>query len=562
MADNGILQTPPIPVFIERKMTGIDPSNDLITSYKIKNSYCGILRLSPNSSATLIEDNIFDSTDNNAVFTSYKDSVADYLDSQFVRVSTSDGVMLDMRMTKNAIEYSNLYINGALKTSSGIIAYMRSTGQFKIGNLVFPTTFNAKDTNTTTAHNQIYVPITRENFQRGYILVNTAEDGMAPAFEYLNGEELISNFVADSMSNLKSLPAGSIHWVPITIAQYYSLLSNANNEHNGKNLNSDSIIRDFLLCDGGVYHIKDYPELAKVLYKEQVNYWAPESTADNASMILNSGDCVNTDDGTFRVPDFRAMFMQYLIPVLEKWNAPGNKAGDYEIDSNKHPKHAIDINLDKHYHYIVLDNSFTGHTHTRHAANGAISFGTAVQYNGNTAKKDAYGLDIFNTDGSKPLNRFGNGEVGTAATKSYSGGHGGEGCHQQACFPAVGRYGPSYVYRPYMSDRNCKVGSHTGGYFLSSSRLYKGAKNETLSMDDYHGISSYNISMQLPDDTLKGGKDDNGNYININTNLNYTNAGSIYKNSKEYVSNVEGMVDMYGKENTPEYFACLPLIKI
>lgn len=582
MAASANIDNPPIPVLKERKVTGLDAATGLINSYKIKNSYCGILRLSPNSSGTFNEVNNFEPDENaeGIVYTSYIDSVANALKSQFVRVSTSDGIMLDMRISENAIEYNNLYVNGAVKTSSGVVCYMGEDDQFKIGNLIFPTTINSKDTNTNTAHDKLFVPTNRENIKDGYILVNTAEDGMPPVFEYLNAEELISAFVVESMSHMNCLPAGSIHWMPVTIQQYKELLHDSNNEHNGRNLSADSIIRDFLLCDGSVYNIKDFPELAKALYKEKVNYWGLESTASNAALTLKTANCVDVNAGTFRVPDFRAMFMQYLIPKMELWNAEGNRAGDYEIDSNKHPKHAVDIDLDKHYHYIVLDNSFdtAASTHTRtsytpaqtsaHAnKESAIRFGTAITYrtaaadnpdNGEIkgyhySNKDGHGLEIFNPNGSKPLNRYGNGRTG-AGLKASHGGAGGGGCHQKSCFGAHGGQGPSYVYTVYFSDRNCKVGGHTGGYFLSSSTRYKGNKDETLPLSDYHGISSWNFSMQVDNETLKA----NGLLLNYTT----PGSGSIYENEKQYVSDVNGMVDMYGKENTPEYFACLPLIKI
>lgn len=545
-----------LPIYKERRMTGRQDNGAGISSYKIKNSYCGILRLSPNSSATLIENNNFTTEEDSVSYINYRDNIEDLIDKQFIRVSSSDGVMLDMRISTNAIEYTNLYINGAVSTESGIVCYMNDDDVFQIGNLTLPTTYNSKPTSSPKP-NKIYEPLTRENLKDGYILVNTAEDGQTPNFEFLNGIELIRSFVNDSMNELRSLPTGSIHWMPVSIKQYEELLNrkdaagNNINAHNGNNLFADTIIRDFLLCDGSLYNIKDFPELAKILKGEKTRYWYK----NGSYMVSEVDDCIKTiadgkerPAGTFRVPDMRSMFMQYLIPTLDMANKEGNNTGDYEIDSNKVPTLAVDRNSDLHYHYIVLDSPFTSVAgeHTKLSQNSKINFGSTIS-------GTDIGLPVFNSSNpSTPLTRYGSGKIGTWEGR---GGLGGGGCHQQPCFGATGRSGPSYIYYTYLSNRNCTVGGHTCGYFLSSSKRYRGGKNESLPLNNYHGVSSFNILMHTP--ITYGTKD----------KINYTNNREVYNKTKtnQYVSSqngISGLTKMYGKENTPEYFACLPLIKI
>lgn len=545
-----------LPVYKERRISELDSSKTACSSYKIKNSYCGILRLSPNSSSTLIENNNFASADGSTTYINYRDNIKDLIDKQFIRVSSSDGVMLDMRITNNAIEYNNLYVNGAVKTSSGIVCYMNEDDTFRLGNLIFPTTYNSKPT-STPAPDKVYVPLTRENLQDGYILVNMAEDGQPADFQFVNGIELIRSFVTDSMNELRSLPTGSIHWMPVSIKQYEELLNrkdaanNKVNSHNGNNLFADTIIRDFLLCDGSLYNIKDFPELAKILKGEQTHYWYK----DGNYMVGAHDNCLKTisDEevrpaGTFRVPDMRSMFMQYLIPTLDKVNAEGNRTGDYEIDSNKTPNFAVDRDSDLHYHYIVLDGPFNTSTneHTKLASESKISFG-------HTIEGSDMGLPTFNRENpSTPLVRYGSGKTGAWGVIS---GAGGGGCHQKPCFGATGTGGPSYIYYPYISNRNCTVGGHTCGYFLSSSKLYTGAKNESIPLSNYHGISSFNIPMHASITSSSANA------------INYTKNKDVYNVTKlnQYISSDKGLTGlskMYGKENTPEYFACLPLIKI
>ena len=97
-------QTPPpskiiLPVLRERTVyvkvdgTGKDNSDFVNKSFK------GILRLSPNDSSSYIEkSNYINYTEEIKDYISYEDDITGRLDTQFIKVSTSDGNMVDLRL--------------------------------------------------------------------------------------------------------------------------------------------------------------------------------------------------------------------------------------------------------------------------------------------------------------------------------------------------------------------------------------------------------------------------------------------------------------------------------
>lgn len=555
-----------IPVYKERIIYGIKNGEE--ASYKIKDSYAGILRLSPNNSATLIEsNNLASSNEEISRYVNYEDNVAYDLSKQFVRVSTSDGVLLDLRLSKNAVEYDNLYIQGAAKTDNGVICHLGKNDGFFINNNSLPTTYNSANVSDLNNADSQYVPLKRDQLKDGYILVNMAETGKTPVFEYINAYDIINNFVSDTLLKMTALPTGSIHWFPISIKSYESLLKKSNNRHNGDDLESDSIIRDFLLCDGSQYKVEDFPELAKVLKGEKINFWSTEVVGDNIFMKRNyQDDSFNKKEGTFRVPDLRSMFIQYVVPTIDKVGAKNNIVGDYEIDSNINPKIDIDALSDKHYHYIVLDNSFVNNHNTKWDSKlysptvtsgkmpATVTFQAAI--NGN----DQLGRPKFNPSGGRPLVRYGSMRPSTKGPLHK--GTGACGCDKRACnWYGVGasadqKKPPSWIYAPTFSSKHCTIGGDTCGYILSNSydASYQLKKDSKVSLNNYIGLSSWDVDMSIT----------NSNKSEKSFNkINYTSGDTtVYKKEKKYVEYNDAEYEMVGKENTPEFFACLPLIKI
>ena len=511
-----------IPVFKERRMTATLDDGGL-SSYNVKDSYVGILRLSPNNVPSLEEqDNYADISENLLTYASFTDSVTDILPQQMIRISTSDGVLLDMRIGKDEIEYDNLYIRGALKTSS-IITY----GSFEMNGVKMPSTYNTEDPKISDSP-ALSKPITTENVGEAYVLVNTSKDGEPAQFEYKNARDLINQFIEDALSKLSTLPTGSIHWIPVNLQQYKALLNGEGNKHNGTGQNNNTLIRDFLLCDGKEYNSVDFPELAKILNGEKITRWSEEGN------YMKKEEKICGENYKFCVPDLRSMFIEYIVPIIEHADASNNRAGYWGMDSCKDQEVIIHEKADTHYHYLVLDNTIKNNSNT---------------IRGNGGNK-GFTLGEFG-----PLAKYGSGQI--ADTRWVNGD-----CRKY-CDWFKNPYGyirkeqgilPSIIYKPYdFSYGWCAQAQQTCGYILTGNYT----KNPSISI----GLSSTAKTDTFDD--LKPSDD----------NLNYTKSASdnklilakhdeIYKKPKTYVSYDDALLGLRGKENTPEFYACLPLIKI
>lgn len=540
-----------IPIFKERRMSGKN-SNGIDSGYYISNSFAGILRLSPNNSVTLLGiNNSLELTDETKKYINFSDSLItstepleSLLDTQFIPVTTSDGVLLDMAISNDAIEYNNLYIRGKLRASNAVI-YINDNSKFKLGTVNMPIHYDS-NLESKESENDYKAPTDIDNT---YIVVNMAADGEPSDFKFKSVKDVIGQIIKNKLATPPALPTGSIHWIPVTLDTHKGLVDKGN-KHNSTN--SDPLIRDFLLCDGAVYNNSDFPELAKILYKEKITYWKP----DGNNMVKRESINDYKSSKTFRVPDLRSMFIQPIIPLLNNINDENNKTGVYELDSNINPKIIINEKMDKHYHYIVLDNPIDkNHNTPNWDENHKIIFQSAT-LNGT----DGWGLPIRNKNGGKPLAKHGStrGIVPiTVDEEDRSGTIYGEidgieyyknsinttkGCDTRPCnwFNNIvnaedgkkyeQRF-PSYLIAPLLfggSDNEssyCHAAGPTCGYILSGSSLYNNdlyEKGAGLTLDNYVGLSSWNIDLT--------------NESNSSSNEN--------------------------KENAPEYYACLPLIKI
>ena len=397
-------------------------------SYFISSSYAGILRLSPNSSSTLLDlDNAITLTEELEDYFHYEDDVTTALNNQFVTVSTSDGVLLDMSIRNDAIQFNNLYVLGALKTPN-LVVYQNENNTFNIGGINMPNKHLDKGDYTTNIPSTYSIDdgtvigeALSDKLDDYYFLINTSEDGEPTKFEFENVRTLIKKFTDEALAELNSLPTGSIHWIPVNIKQYEALLNKDTNRHNSDDLNANTLIRDFLLCDGSRYKSKDFPELAKILNGERVVYWNYES---NDAMVPFAETNENKEN-TFRVPDLRSMFIKYIVPdridtsiddvdddyfINEgrgKKKEDGswdlgicNRVGSWEMDSAKNQEIIIDNQLDKHYHFIVLDNNTAKQSNTKRFTDNKFTFTTAI--NGT----DEWNWDKYDSDAEhkpKPL---------------------------------------------------------------------------------------------------------------------------------------------------------------
>jgi len=546
-----------LPIFKERRMYGSDVNTGKESSYFINESYAGILRLSPNNGATLVEmDSGISITDETKDYINYEDTILPFFETQFLKVSSSDGILLDLRIGQEGVEYDNLYVLGALKTKN-IINYIGNKNAFMLDNVKMQTKYNSYADITEGPILQ-YNEFDATNLNDAYILTNEADDGKETDFVFESASGLINKLVSDALLRLSSLPAGSIHWIPVNIDEYNALM-NKGNIHNGSIVGNNTLIRDFLLCDGSQYKIKDFPELAKILNKEKITHWVYNKETNEmekkidveAVPFVNGGDA----EGTFRVPDLRTMFIQYVVPSFKNAGEKNNKVGDYEIDSAKNQKIIIDKLTDKHYHYIVLDNTIKSRHNTK---NWTKDSNNKYEFHFESAISNSWDEKLleFNENGGRPLAKYGSMRNASASRGKYgSNMNRTKGCDTRTCrydgrsIGSDGKLIPSYILPPEDVTSYCHLAGSTCGYILSGSTLPMDEANGSISLNSYIGLSSWNIPMEAKNNKI------------ISERMNYTKS-SKYEKEKSYVLYDDSMKNMLGYENAPEFFACLPLIKI
>lgn len=293
-----------IPVFKDRRMTGIDVSG-MEESYFISNSYAGILRLSPNSSSTLLDLNdAINVTDEIKDYFYYSDDVTSSLENQFVTVSTSDGALLDMSIRNDAIQFNNLYVLGALKTPS-IIVYQTKNNTFTINGINMPNTHLADGDFSGNKPEEFSIDDNLDNY---YFLIYNDEK---KTFEFQSVKTLFKELSGNNLNEIASLPTGSIHWAPVNMQEYEALLQKKNNDYGSDSSYISTLASDFLICDGSYYKTEDFPELANVLNSRQINYY------DLANETIELTE--ETNKNTFRIPDLCSTF---ITPAAEAENEP------------------------------------------------------------------------------------------------------------------------------------------------------------------------------------------------------------------------------------------------
>lgn len=309
-----------IPKYIDKSVYYVT-KDDKEYSYSIKSTYKGILRLSPNDGNSLNEDTSVQLTDfsDKAQTATYKDSLNEFFDegninNRLVKLSTSDGYFVDMRLNMNSVEFDNLYVDGVFsgntetpfnfENKNTVLLFTKPQDEtcFMLGNsTALPIHANAKKFSETAQ--QVEDPLDKiypvdykytlgENKDNSAILSARDIDNKR-VFQYKNTDELIEELVQEALMSFHTVPTGSVHFVPVTIGQYKQLMEKSKtypncpyfkdkdkknkdskdvDNENTDDGNNEPIVRDFLLCDGRKYWIKDFPELAKVLNGEKISY--------------------------------------------------------------------------------------------------------------------------------------------------------------------------------------------------------------------------------------------------------------------------------------------------
>lgn len=554
-----------LPVLRERSVYVKDDGTGNDNSAYINKSFKGILRLSPNDSASYLEkENYISYNDTTANYIAYEDDITHQLEKQFIRVSSSDGHLLDLRISKEGVEYNNLFVFGATKVLTPIQLYSTDKNSFKIGATSILSERNKEYTDAEHNYDR-YVPLNDDTFGDTFILANDG-NGM----RFINAKQVVNTFIKEALMKMFTLPTGSIHGIPVNIKQYEALLKKSKG-HNMDLSGNDSLIRDFLLCDGSYYRSSDFPELAKVLQNEEVHYW--NTIVDNSSdkctaLYQEMTEDVNNkkelylyenikhnDEGievgepskirVFRVPDCRGMFFQSALMGYQAENTVGH----FEQDSIKNSAVGIKQGIDNHYHYIALDNPIP----SKNTLDG--NFEKIIMEPEDYEKA---GLIYKEGDFAKMMK-----DCKPAALTRYGALFSNISTHHQenlggctgCCKPCRAFYGSSPIYKPDYRAMNCVVGGPSGGYILSTVNP-KDLKN--INHSSWLGTSSWPIDMSISRDELINNK-------NFDNDINYTanENNPIYNgNKKNYVTYDSSMRKLIGYENTPEFYAILPLIKI
>lgn len=396
MADNGKLT---IPKFKDK--TVYWSSDKTEASYPVSASYKGILRLSPNDDASLAEAQLEDIIGSEVEEGNYFiDPIDEFMQRQFIRLSTSDGYLLDMRLTPFCVEFDNLYVRGPIKTDI-LRVYTKDDTTFDIDGLTYlPDTANKSIAALVAADGGILNDVTPSDEQyQPYILVSHKTEERK--FEYQQFNSLVENAIMEVLMDVCSLPTGSIHFAPISVKAYNALLMKGkpnkfycdDKDAKGNLVPNPPIVRDFLVCDGSLYNNSDFPELAKILEGETISYWQYDTA--QRMMVLKKHRNDYTTSKTFRVPDLRHSFLRSLYPDIRYADAPWNQTGSWMVDVR--PKLSETKNSDQHVHFIT-----SGHYTGSYRSNGFMNVeadGSVTNYAGVMAPTSN---DIYWAGGKMP----------------------------------------------------------------------------------------------------------------------------------------------------------------
>lgn len=384
-------------------------------SYPVSASFKGIVRLSPNNHNTTYEraeiqldinDETMSTTYTDAI--KFEDDLKDVIKSsaditkRMIIGSDSDGYLVPFRISEYNLEFDNLGVIGSVETDKLTIFTSNpesGADTFLINGQRMPSRPSSnvsdgilyKDSTNNNSKEPVYpdeydtrkvkITGTPDNSE---ILYCTVDGNNKRVFNFKQTSQFIKDVIMEALLDLQSIPTGSIQFVPVSIKQYKELVENNGYSPNkvknaGKEV--DPLVRDFLLCDGRRYRNKDFPELAKILWKEPIHRWSKVEIEGNVEgnyyKPVFDGTCNDyekqepkSDDEvvikTFRVPDLRHTFISsiYLNGTTEiasggaetpiaNINSPSESAdvvGSWCNDNNM--TCSKDVKYDTHRHFI------------------------------------------------------------------------------------------------------------------------------------------------------------------------------------------------------------------
>ena len=476
-------------------------------SYPVSASYKGILRLSPNDDLTLQEKEPIKLYDDE-IENYYRDCIEPAIGQQFVRVSTSDGYFVGMRLTQNELEGDNIYVIGPSKFNM-IRLYTTKNKAFHLKkNTALPARVNNIASALIGSEQQITKDIsgvdTRSELDTSYIL--TSRDINEREFTYDQTTKLIRELVIEALLDLATVPTGSIHFTPISIKEYVKLLKAGHPNSYFKNESeeepNDPILRDYLICDGSLYMNEQFPELAKILEGERIDYWRYDNTKQRMVQTTYINDY--SRHKWFRVPDLRTRFIKSVMLDRASAELANNVTGMYSCDARPIKAAAT---LDNHTHFIT-----TAFYQTEPEMS---NFTTVADITKKEGVRDKWMLTDY--PGVLHPNNQDKRRQDAAYGWIYNYGHYGEGCTVQ------------------------KVHNNTAGYQLSIPAEYD---YQNPNCTPNVGLSSDDMYSCKPVPT-------NDTEISYNDRTDYN----------KYATDSHA-IESYGMENAPEFCCMLPLIKI
>lgn len=478
-------------------------------SYPVSASYKGILRLSPNDDLTLQEKEPIKAYDDE-IEDYYRDSIDPAITQQFIRISTSDGYFVGLRLSQYEIEGDDVYVIGPAKFEM-VRLYTTKDNAFKVkANTALPGRVNPSSTAIIPSTEKIDDDVAgidpHDTLDQSYLLVS--RNIIERQFTYQQTTQLIRELVIESLLDLATVPTGSIYFTPISVKQYEDMIIKGRpNSYFLKDSDkpNDPIIRDYLICDGSLYKNKDFPELAKILEGERIDYWRFDTKANKMiqeTYYNNYGTDKDKDESkkVFRVPDLRARFIKSLFLDRNLAEMSWNETGAYSNDARPVKSSST---TDNHVHFIT----------------------TALYQESPNLEKYA---QVANVDKDTDTWELSN-EVGVLHPNNKN---------QER---APGMYG--WWYPTWRYGSGCiwgKVYVNNSGYFLSTPAEYDAQKGDCT---PNVGISS----VDMPSCVITPTQD---------KQISYNDR----KDFNTYVGT--GALDSYGMENTPEFFCMMPLIKI
>lgn len=437
----------------------------------------------------------------------FNEEIASFNDETAYQVSSSDGYYVDLKLGKNKFEVNNLNV---------------------IGNI---TTNDIDLSGCENLYLGAYTKMPKEKPDPGLgrqILVGKRVGGVRE-FSFQTVNTLLKEIYSDIMLEINQIPTGTIVFANITYDKF----------------KGSGLDKDYIPCDGRRCCTNEYPELAKILNDKRLDvYWECANNINERKEVERDFFYGETDDsdGYFRVPDLRAMFVQSCSLNPNEDNS-AKITGGYELDAIpdlNSPQH-----IDDHYHYIILDNKPNDKDRLNVNVK-IIKFAKAVEDTKN------YDYPITATEKPGAITRYGS--FATVDLFKHAKRH------QNRCYKwpefnyyYAGGQGRTPIYTRSKELCGCRTPSlpigPTCGYILSSPKSYNGDYSSSIKLENYIGLSSYNIPLEAT-----GAIDES---VKI-----YGESNVVYDQIEDTNSYPSIKPEIIGYENTPEFYTCLPLIKI